>query len=111
MAEIGDLNKITVTDDEIKTAVMQEARKYPGEENKVIEFYQKNPEAANAVRAPLFEEKVVDHIISKCSINEIKVTSEKLYEDNVIEDPTVRSTKKKTKKTKSSKKIKEKLKK
>ena len=50
---------------------MQEARKYPGEENKVIEFYQKNPEAANAVRAPLFEEKVVDHIISKCSIKEL----------------------------------------
>ena len=49
LAEIGDENKITVTDDEIKNAVMQEARKYPGEENKVIEFYQKNPEAANAV--------------------------------------------------------------
>ena len=54
LAEIGDVNKITVTDDEIKNAaVMQEARKYPGEENKVIEFYQKNPEAANAVRAPI----------------------------------------------------------
>mgnify|MGYP003302342919 CR=1 FL=1 len=68
MAEIGDVNKIIVTEDEIKTAVMQEARKYPGEENKVIEFYQKNPEAANAVKAPLFEEKVVDHIISKCCL-------------------------------------------
>ena len=53
---------------------MQEARKYPGEENKVIEFYQKNPEAANAVRAPIFEEKVVDHIISQCTIKDIKVS-------------------------------------
>ena len=87
LAEIGDENKITVTDDEIKNAVMQEARKYPGEENKVIEFYQKNPEAANAVRAPIFEEKVVDHIINKCTIKDIKVSAEKLFEDNVI--PTI----------------------
>ena len=91
LAEIGDENKITVTDDEIKNAVMQEARKYPGEENKVIEFYQKNPEAANAVRAPIFEEKVVDHIISKCTIKDIKVSVDKLFEDNVIPDPTTKT--------------------
>ena len=111
MAEIGDVNKITVTEDEIKTAVMQEARKYPGEENKVIEFYQKNPEAANAVRAPLFEEKVVDHIISKCSIKDIKVSSEKLYEDNVVEDATAKSKNKKPSKTGAKKNIKVKPKK
>ena len=111
MAEIGDVNKITVTEDEIKTAVMQEARKYPGEENKVIEFYQKNPEAANAVRAPLFEEKVVDHIISKCSIKDIKVSSKKLYEDDVVEDATAKSKNKKPSKTGAKKNIKVKPKK
>jgi trigger factor len=100
LAEVGDQNKITVTDEEIKAAVMQEARKYPGEENKVIEFYQKNPEAANAVRAPIFEEKVVDHIISKCTIKENKVSADKLFEDNVIPDPTTKaSSKAKSKKT------------
>jgi len=100
LAKIGDENKITVTDDEIKNAVMQEARKYPGEENKVIEFYQKNPEAANAVRAPIFEEKVVDHIISKCTIKDIKVSVDKLFEDNVIPDPTTKTSgKAKVKKT------------
>jgi len=105
LAEIGDMNKITVTDDEIKNAVMQEARKYPGEENKVIEFYQKNPEASNAVRAPIFEEKVVDHIISKCTIKEIKVSADKLFEDNVIPDPTTKaSSKSKTKKVTTKKK-------
>ena len=99
------MNKITVTDDEIKNAVMQEARKYPGEENKVIEFYQKNPEASNAVRAPIFEEKVVDHIISKCTIKEIKVSADKLFEDNVIPDPTTKaSSKSKTKKVTTKKK-------
>ena len=105
LAEIGDLNKITVTDDEIKNAVMQEARKYPGEENKVIEFYQKNPEASNAVRAPIFEEKVVDHIISKCTIKDIKVSADKLFEDNVIPDPTTKaSSKSKAKKVTTKKK-------
>jgi trigger factor len=104
LAEIGDENKITVTDDEIKNAVMQEARKYPGEENKVIEFYQKNPEAANAVRAPIFEEKVVDHIISKCTIKDIKVSADKLFEDNVIPDPTTKTSgKAKVKKTTTKK--------
>ena len=104
LAEIGDENKITVTDDEIKNAVMQEARKYPGEENKVIEFYQKNPEAANAVRAPIFEEKVVDHIISKCTIKDIKVSVDKLFEENVIPDPTTKTSgKTKVKKTTTKK--------
>ena len=104
LAEIGDENKITVTDDEIKNAVMQEARKYPGEENKVIEFYKKNPEAANAVRAPIFEEKVVDHIISKCTIKDIKVSVDKLFEDNVIPDPTTKTSgKAKVKKTTTKK--------
>ena len=116
LAEIGDENKITVTDDEIKNAVMQEARKYPGEENKVIEFYQKNPEAANAVRAPIFEEKVVGHIINKCTIKDIKVSAEKLFEDNVIPDPTTKTSgkakaKKTTTKTTSTKSAKEKTKK
>jgi trigger factor len=107
MAKIGDVNKITVTEDEIKAAVMQEARKYPGEENKMLEFYQKNPEAANAIRAPIFEEKVVDHIISKCSIKDIKVSADKLFEDNVIPDPTTKpSSKAKTKKVVTKKIIK-----
>ena len=107
MAKIGDVNKITVTEDEIKAAVMQEARKYPGEKNKMLEFYQKNPEAANAIRAPIFEEKVVDHIISKCSIKDIKVSADKLFEDNVIPDPTTKpSSKAKTKKVVTKKIIK-----
>jgi trigger factor len=116
LAEVGDGNKITVTDDEIKNAVMQEARKYPGEENKVMEFYQKNPEAANAVRAPIFEEKVVDHIISKCIIKDIKVSADKLFEDNVVPDPTTKTSgkvkkKKTTTKKSSTKSAKEKTKK
>ena len=74
-------------------------------------FHWTAPEAANAVRAPLFEEKVVDHIISKCSIKDIKVSSEKLYEDDVVEDATAKSKNKKPSKTGAKKNIKVKPKK
>ena len=105
MSEIGEKNKITVTDDEVKNAVMQEARKYPGEENKVLEFYQKNPEASNAVRAPIFEEKVVDYIISKSSVKDIKVSADELFSDDITDTSSKKITKsKKSTKSKSAKK-------
>jgi len=105
MSEIGEKNKITVTDDEIKNAVMQEARKYPGEENKVLEFYQKNPEASNAVRAPIFEEKVVDYIISKSSVKDIKVSADELFSDDITNTSTKKVSKKENiSKSKSAKK-------
>ncbi len=110
MSEIGEQNKITVNEEEIKSAVMQEARRYPGEENKVLEFYKKNPEAANAIRAPIFEEKVVDYIISKSTVKDIKVTTEKLYSDDIKPKTANESSKKKdikkdtTKTVKSAKK-------
>ena len=96
MSEIGEKNKITVSEDEIKNAVMQEARRYPGEENKVLEFYKKNPEAANAIRAPIFEEKVVDYIISQCSIKDIKVTADILFSDDLTSNNLKKVTKKKS---------------
>jgi len=97
MSAVGAKNKITVTEEELKGAVMQEARRYPGEENKVLEFYQKNPEAANAIRAPLFEEKVVDHIISKCTVKDVKVTVDKLYSDNNLVKKSAKKVAKKNK--------------
>ena len=105
MNEIGEKNKISVSEDEIKNAVMQEARKYPGEENKVLEFYKKNPEAANAIRAPIFEEKVVDFIISKSNVKELKVSAEKLFLDDT-QDKTVKKVKKKNTSSKTKAKIK-----
>ena len=80
---------------------MQEARKYPGEENKVLEFYKKNPEAANAIRAPIFEEKVIDYIISKSTVKELKVSADKLFSDDI--DTSVKKTEKKKKVAKKTK--------
>src|SRR5262249_46588697 len=61
LAEIGENAKIKVTDDEVTQAVARRARAFPGEGKAIFEYYRKNPQALAEVRAPLFEEKVVDY--------------------------------------------------
>ena len=85
MQEIGNTNKISVNEEEIKKVILQEAKKYPGEENKVLDFYKKNPEALNAIRGPIFEEKVVDLILKESLITEKKVSSGDLFSEPKIE--------------------------
>ncbi len=63
IGEIGDKNKIEVTQDELRDALIQQARQFQGQEQKVFEFYQKNPQALAEIRAPIFEDKVVDFIL------------------------------------------------
>ena len=74
-------------------AVLAEARRYPGQEKMVFEFYQKNPNALDSLRAPLFEEKVVDFMLGKVKRNETVVTVKELYEY----DPDAPKAKKKKK--------------
>ena len=85
MQEIGNTNKISVIEEEIKKVILQEAKKYPGEENKVLDFYKKNHEALNAIRGPIFEEKVVDLILKESLITEKKVSSGDLFSEPKIE--------------------------
>ncbi len=63
IGEIGDKQKIQVTQDELGRALVEQARRYPGQEKFVYEYYQKNPQALTELRAPIFEEKVVDYIV------------------------------------------------
>lgn len=81
VAEIGERNKISVTPQELQQAVMREAYNYRGQEQKVMEFYQKNPQALASLRAPLYEEKVVDYILSQVKLNEKQVSKEELMHD------------------------------
>ncbi|MFX8828949.1 hypothetical protein ABTM52_20570, partial [Acinetobacter baumannii] len=60
LAEIGRVNNVQVEDQELNQALIAEARKYPGQEQQVVEFYRNNPNAAAQLRAPIYEEKVVD---------------------------------------------------
>ncbi|HZP69662.1 MAG TPA: trigger factor [Pseudolabrys sp.] len=82
LAEIGEKNSITVTDDELSRAVMDRARQFPGQEQRVWEYYRQNPQAVAALRAPIFEEKVVDFLLELASVKESKVSREELYKDD-----------------------------
>ena len=78
LAEVGNRNEITVTEPEMQRAVIMQARQYPGQERQFIEFIQKNPQALQQLRAPIFEEKVVDHILDQARITETAVTKDEL---------------------------------
>jgi len=78
LSEIGRANNVQVSQDEMARALRQEAMRYPGQEAKVLEFFQKNPQAAESLRAPLFEEKVVDFVIELAKVTERQVSPEEL---------------------------------
>ena len=82
LAEVGEQNKIQVTEDEVSRAVVDRARQFPGQEQQVWEFYRKNPNAVAALRAPIFEDKVVDYLVSISNVTEKTVSKEELLKDD-----------------------------
>ena len=82
LAEIGEKNNITVPEDEVGRAVMEQARQFPGREQQVWDYYRKNPEAIAALRAPIFEDKVVDFLLELAEVTEKKVPREELYKED-----------------------------
>jgi trigger factor len=82
LAEIGEKNTITVTEDEMSRAVMERARQFAGQEQRVWDYYRQNPQAVAALRAPIYEEKVVDFLLELASVSEKKVAREELYKED-----------------------------
>ena len=82
LAEIGNSNGIQVNDPDLHQAVIAEAQKYPGQEKEVFDYYSKNRQALESLRAPLFEEKVVNFILEQIDVKETKVTPEELMADD-----------------------------
>ncbi|MCK6419041.1 MAG: trigger factor [Alphaproteobacteria bacterium] len=78
LAEIGTQNNITVSDPELQRAVINEAQKYPGQERQVFDFFSKNRQALEGLRAPLFEEKVVDFILELADVKTKDITPDEL---------------------------------
>ena len=74
IGEIGEKNKIQVSQDELRRALIEQARRYPGQEKLVYEYYEKTPGALAELRAPIFEDKVVDHVLELAKPAEKKVT-------------------------------------
>jgi len=87
LSEIGERNGIKVSDDEVNRALMERVRQFPGEEQRVWELYRKNPNALASLRAPIFEEKVVDFLAELAQLTEKTVPPEELY--NEAEDDKV----------------------
>jgi trigger factor len=85
LSEIGEKNKITVTEDEVSRAVIERARSMPGREKEVWDFYRNNANALAQLRAPIYEDKVVDFILELANVTEKKVTREDLYKDEDAE--------------------------
>jgi trigger factor len=78
LADVGNKNEITVAEQEVQQAVFAQARQYPGQERQFFEFIQKNPQALQQIRAPLFEEKVVDFVIELAKVTEKTVSKDEL---------------------------------
>lgn len=81
LAEIGDKNKITVGDEELSRAVAERARQFAGQEQRVWDYYRQNPEALASLRAPIYEEKVVDFLLELADVTEKKVSKEELLKE------------------------------
>jgi trigger factor len=80
IGEIGEAQKIEVTQDELKRALIARARGFPGQERMVYEFYEKNPSAVMELKGPIFEDKVIEHIVEQAKPAERKVSIEELLE-------------------------------
>jgi trigger factor len=93
LAEIGKDNKIDVTRDELYKAIHAEARKYPGQETQVLEFYSKNPQIIESFRAPLYEEKVIEFILGKAKVDEKVVPLDVLTKEDDDELPKAKKKK------------------
>lgn len=78
LAEMGRKNEIEVTDAEMTQAVLAQARQYPGQERAFFEFVQKNPQMQQQLRAPIFEDKVVDHIVAAAKVTEKEASKDDL---------------------------------
>ena len=82
LSEIGERNAIKVTEEEIRRALVERARQFPGQEQQVWDLYQKTPNAMASLRAPIFEEKVVDFLIELAKVSEKTVPREELYKED-----------------------------
>ncbi len=81
LAEVGRVNNIQVSQDDLNRAMAEEARKYPGQERRVLEFFRENPQASQDLQAPIYEDKVIDFILEMAKVTEKKVPIAELLKD------------------------------
>jgi trigger factor len=82
IAEIGERNNISVSEEQLQAAVMEQVRQMPGREREVWDYYRNNPGALAGLRAPLFEDKVVDFLLELAEVTDQQVSREELFNDD-----------------------------
>jgi len=82
LAEVGDKAEVKITDDEMSAALVERVRQFPGQEKAIWDYYRNNQEALASVRAPLFEAKVVEHIVSQSKVTDKEVSKEELMKQD-----------------------------
>ena len=86
LSQIGEDAKITVSEDELKQGLMAQSRQFPGQEQQLYDFYQKNPAALTELRAPIFEDKVVAYILELADVSENEISPEELMKPDEDDD-------------------------
>ncbi|MEX6507754.1 trigger factor [Jiella sp. M17.18] len=82
LSEIGEKAGVQVSDEELQRAMFEQIRRYPGQEQEVYKMFQENPDAVASLRAPIYEEKVVDHLLEQADVTDKTVTKEELFAED-----------------------------
>jgi trigger factor len=106
LSEIGEKAGVQVSEEELQRAVYDQIRQYPGQERQIMEYFQKTPGAAASLRAPIFEEKVIDHLLGEIAVTDKTVSKEELMadEDDAAEGLKAKDAEKPAKKKAAPKK-------
>ena len=82
LSEIGEKAGVTISDEELQRALFEQVRQYPGQEQQVYDYFRKTPEAIQSLRAPIYEEKVVDHLLGSVKVTDKTVSREELMKED-----------------------------
>lgn len=102
LAEIGDKSQVKVEEEEVTRALQDQVRQFPGQEQQIYQYYKDNPQAIASLRAPIFEDKVVDHILEQADVTDKTVSREELLRDPDEEPAKKKPAKKKAAPKKAS---------
>lgn len=86
LSEIGEKAGVQVSDEEMQRSLFEQLRQFPGQEKEILDYFRKTPGASASLRAPLFEEKVVDHLLTEVAVTDKSVSKEELLADDEAED-------------------------
>tara|TARA_B100001245_G_scaffold233571_1_gene217568 strand:- start:659 stop:1900 length:1242 start_codon:yes stop_codon:yes gene_type:complete len=104
LSRIGEEAKVEVSDDELNRALYNQVRQFPGQEQQIYEYFQKTPGAVASLRAPIFEEKTIDHMLTVLDVTDKKVSKEELMAEEEDELAAVKEDKPAKKKAAPKKK-------